>query len=121
MNLGIASGRRAMKKHPSPHGERGDEPSASTRFRRSSASHPRFASLLYYCAVKNVTNPSHYLAMSRLNRSQSRSSDSTVELIQSPVGWVERSEPHHDREKLLVGLASLDPPYESLTVRSKTN
>ena len=28
------------------------------------------------------------------------------------VGWVERSEPHHENARNLVGLAALDPPAD---------
>ena len=42
-------------------------------------------------------------------------------MIAVVVGWVERSEPHHFLEKvLLVGLAALDPPYTLSSLKTMT-
>ena len=39
---------------------------------------------------------------------------------ESRVGWVERSEPHHDKPAKPVGLAALDPPYGVAGAATKT-
>ncbi len=39
---------------------------------------------------------------------------------ESKVGWVERSEPHHDKPAKPVGLAALDPPYGVAGAATKT-